>query len=51
MARNQTAPMKVVSQTLAARDGSNRSMVAVPSGTLPVTMNTMAAISSAQPEK
>ena len=52
MARNHSAPTKVVAKTLLTRPGSGKKLsVAVPRGTAPVTMKTVEATSSAQPEK
>ena len=49
--RNQTLATAALSTTLLASAGSMKSSVEVASGRLPVTMNTIEATSSAQPEK
>ena len=50
-ARNHRLATPALSTTLLASAGSMKSSVAVASGRLPVTMNTIEATSSAQPEK
>ena len=49
--RNQAVATAALSTTLLASAGSMKSSVEVASGRLPVTMNTIAASISAQPEK
>ncbi len=51
MTRNQALATAALSTTLLASAGSMKSRVEVASGRLPVTMKTMEASSSAQPEK
>ena len=50
-ARNHTLATAALSTTLLASAGLTKSRVEVASGRLPVTMNTIEATSSAQPEK